>query len=97
MVPRSEKPTIDDLRRLIGYLMATFISIFIYFPFLWVVNLMGLRQDLYTRWLICSAFIVVFNFAFYFWRYPPKLVWNLIIVAGVDILVMIWEFFWIMG
>ncbi len=91
------KPTINDLRRLIGYLIITFLATFLYFPFLWVVNLGGMHSDLYQRWLICSALIVVFNLGFYFWRYPVALLNNLMILVFVNLLVMVFEYLWILS
>ncbi|MHB8125462.1 MAG: hypothetical protein ACYDEJ_07440 [Desulfitobacteriaceae bacterium] len=91
------KPTIDDLRRLIGYLIITFLATFIYFPFLWIVNLGHLHSDLYQRWLICSIVIVVFNLGFYFWHYPQALFKNLIILVLVNLLAMVFEYLWILS
>ena len=91
------KPTVDDLRRLIGYLIITFLATFLYFPFLWVVNLGGFHTDLYQRWIICSIIIVVFNFGFYFWRYPQAYFKNLMILVFVNLLAMVFEYLWILS
>lgn len=89
------KPTLDDLKRLIGYLIITFLAIFLYLPFLWLINLWGFHEILYTRWVICSVVIVIFNLLFYFWRYPPNWLLNLGIAGGVDFMIMLYEYFWL--
>ena len=55
------KPDANDLRRLIGYTMITFMSVFIFIPVLWFVHLFSQDSALYVPWAICSAFLVVFN------------------------------------
>lgn len=97
MVTPKAKPTLDDLRRLIGYLIITFSATFLYFPFLWLANLWGGHGVLYSRWIISSAFILIFNVAFYFWRYPARWLPNLTVAAIVDALVMGFEYFWLIS
>ena len=88
------KPTVDDLRRLIGYLIITFLATFLFFPFLWVINLGSMHSDLYQRWLVCSILIAVFNLGFYFWRYPQALLINLVFM---NLLAMVFEYLWILS
>jgi hypothetical protein len=90
------KPDANDLRRFIGYTMITFISVFIFFPVLWFVNLFLLDSALYTRWAICSAFLVVFNIFYYYWKYPRDWFRNLLALAGINLLILISEYFWLM-
>jgi len=90
------KPNANDLRRLIGYIMITFMSAFIFFPILWFVHLFSHDQVLYTRWVICSALLVIFNVLYYYWEYPQNWFRNLLALVGVNLLILIFEYFWLM-
>ena len=90
------KPSANDLRRSIGYTMITFMSVFIFFPLLWFVHLFSPESGLYTRWAICSVFLVVFNSLFYYWEYPTDWFRNLMALVGFNLLVLIIEYFWLM-
>ncbi|MHB1651162.1 MAG: hypothetical protein ACYCVD_01630 [Desulfitobacteriaceae bacterium] len=89
--------SLNDLRRLIGYLMVSFLAVFLYFPFLWLSNIWGMHADLYVRWAVASVIILAFNTAFYFWRYPEDWQRNLLVLAGVDLFLMACEYLWISG
>ena len=89
------KPDANDLRRLIGYTMITFMSVFIFFPVLWFVHLFSQDPALYTRWAICSAFLVVFNILYYYWKYPQDWFMNLLALVGVNLIILISEYFWL--
>lgn len=93
---KKQRNSIDDLRRLIGYLMVTFLAIFLYFPFLWLASIWGTNSLLYVRWVLASGLILVFNAAFYFWRYPENWLKNLLILAAVNLFLMVLEYVWIM-
>ncbi|TGE31963.1 hypothetical protein [Desulfosporosinus sp. Sb-LF] len=90
------KPDANDLRRLIGYTMITFMSVFIFLPVLWFVHLFTQDSGLYLRWIICSAFLVIFNLLFYYWNYPKGWLANLWCLIGINMLVLIFEYFWLM-
>ena len=92
-----EKPSLDDLRRLIGYLVITFTSIFLYFPVVWLINIWSFRPGIYTKWLVVSGLIVVINLVFYFWRYPVRWLGNLLVLCLIDILLMAYEYLWIIS
>jgi len=89
------KPDANDLRRLIGYTMITFMSVFIFFPVLWFIHLFSQNLALYTRWAICSAFLVVFNSLYYYWNYPQNWFRNLLALVGINLLILISEYFWL--
>lgn len=90
------KPDADDLRRLIGYTMITFMSVFLFIPIVWFIHLFSQDPDLYTYWGICSAFLVVFNILFYYWRYPVNWLKNLLVLVGINLSILIFEYFWLM-
>lgn len=92
-----KRNSIDDLRRLIGYLIVTFLAIFLYFPFLWLANIWGGQSTLYLRWALASGVILIFNGVFYLWRYPESWSKNLLVLAGVNLFLMILEYVWIMN
>ena len=89
------KPDADDLRRVIGYNMITFMSVFIFFPVLWFVHLFSQDSALYIRWAICSAVIVVFNIFFYYWKYPQNWFKNLLALVGINLIILLSEYFWL--
>ena len=89
------KPDANDLRRLIGYTMITFMSVFIFFPVLWFVHLFSQDPALYSRWAICSAFLVVFNILYYYWEYPMNWFSNLLALVAINLLILISEYFWL--
>ncbi|SPF43847.1 putative membrane protein [Candidatus Desulfosporosinus infrequens] len=89
------KPDANDLRRSIGYTMITFLSVFIFFPVLWFVHLFNQDLGLYMRWGICSAFLVVFNILYYYWEYPQDWFKNLLALVGINLLILIAEYFWL--
>jgi len=89
------KPDADDLRRFIGYTMITFLSVFLFIPVLWFVHLFSSAQGLYARWGICSAFLVIFNILFYYWNYPKSWLSNLLVLVGINLLILIFEYFWL--
>jgi predicted neutral ceramidase superfamily lipid hydrolase len=89
------KPDANDLRRLIGYTMITFMSVFIFFPVVWFVHLFSQDATLYTHWIICSAFLVVFNILYYYWEYPKDWFRNLLALVGINLLILILEYFWL--
>jgi len=91
------KPTVDDLRRLIGYLILTFTAIFVFLPFIWIGNLLIPHPEYYTKWLICSALILVVNVVFYFWRYPRKWLANLLVLGFIDLILVAYEYFWLIN
>lgn len=88
------KPDENDLRRLIGYTMITFMGVFLFVPILWFVHLFSQDAGLFTRWIICSAFLVVYNVVFYYWKYPVEWFGNLLVLIGIDMLILIFEYFW---
>jgi len=90
------KPGADDLRRLIGYTMITFLGVFLFIPVLWFVYLFSQDLGLYSRWGICSAFLVVFNILFYYWDYPQNWLTNLLVLIGINLMILIFEYFWLM-
>ncbi|MDR3600550.1 MAG: hypothetical protein P4L49_08750 [Desulfosporosinus sp.] len=90
------KPDANDLRRSIGYTMITFMSVFIFFPILWFVHLFSQDSALYIRWIICSAFLVVFNILYYYWEYPQDWFRNLMALVGINLLILLSEYFWLM-
>ncbi|KGK91505.1 membrane protein [Desulfosporosinus sp. HMP52] len=89
------KPGPDDLRRLIGYSIITFLSVFLFIPVIWFIHLFSNDQGLYMRWGICSAVVILFNIIFYFWKYPENWLGNLMVLIGVDLMVLIFEYFWL--
>ena len=89
------KPDANDLRRSIGYTMITFMSVFVFLPVLWFIHLFSQNAELYTRWFICSSFLVVFNILFYYWRYPKDWLRNLLSLVGINLLILIIEYFWL--
>lgn len=90
------KPDVNDLRRSIGYTMITFMGVFIFFPILWFVHLFTQATGLYTRWIISSAVLIVFNVLFYYWKYPQEWFKNLLALVGIDLLILIIEYFWLL-
>ena len=91
------KPDANDLRRFIGYTMITFMSVFLFLPVIWFIHLFSQNPDLYLRWAICSALLVIFNILFYHWRYPIDWLRNLLALVVIDLLIMIFEYFWLMA
>lgn len=89
------KTDLDDYRRFIGYLVLSFVSVFIYIPVIWFINLWGTDSGLYERWAVSSAFILIFNFGFYQARLPQKWMQNLSIAAGINIILLLTEYFWL--
>ncbi|HBW35310.1 hypothetical protein [Desulfosporosinus sp. BICA1-9] len=90
------KPNPDDLRRMIGYTMITFMGVFLFIPIVWFIHLISQDSGLYVRWGICSAFLVVFNMLFYYWRYPVNWLRNLMVLVGINLFILIFEYFWLM-
>ncbi len=91
------KSNLDDYRKLIGYLIITFVSVFIFFPFLWLANLWGGNEILYSRWALTSLFLVGFNLAFYYWKYPKNWFNNLLVLAGIDLIIVLIEYLWLIS
>ena len=89
------KPDANDLRRSIGYTMITFMSVFLFLPVLWFIHLFSQDAGLYTRWLICSSVLVVFNALFYYWEYPKDWLKNLLVLIGINLLILLFEYFWL--
>jgi hypothetical protein len=90
------KPDANDLRRFIGYIMITFMSVFLFLPVIWFINLFSQNSGLYSRWIISSAFLVIFNSLFYYWKYPIDWLKNLLALVVINLLILIFEYFWIM-
>jgi len=97
MAVSKEKPSLDDLRRLNGYLIITFTSIFLYFPVVWLMSIWSVHPGIYTKWLVISGLICLINVGFYFWRYPVRWLANLLVLALIDALLMVYEYLWIMA
>ncbi|AFQ46054.1 hypothetical protein [Desulfosporosinus meridiei] len=89
------KPGPDDLRRLIGYSIITFLGVFLFIPVIWFIHLFSNDPGLYMRWGVCSAAVILFNIMFYFWKYPENWLANLLVLIGVDLMVLIFEYFWL--
>jgi len=89
------KPDANDLRRSIGYTMITFMGVFLFLPVLWFIHLFSQDAGLYTRWLICSSFLVTFNVLFYYWNYPKDWLKNLLSLVGINLVILIFEYFWL--
>lgn len=89
------KTDLNEYRRFIGYLLLTFTSVFIYLPVLWLINLWGTQSGLYARWAVSSALILIFNFGFYQVRVPQRWFQNLSVAAGIDVIILLAEYFWI--
>jgi hypothetical protein len=83
---------LDEYRRFVGYLLLTFMSVFIYFPLIWFLNLFGSHVGLYRIWVAVSGFIVIFNLLFYQVRIPKKLMQNISIVAVIDLIMLVVEY-----
>jgi len=64
-----------------------------FIPVLWFVHLFTPNQGLYTRWGICSSFLVVFNIIFYYWKYPENWFKNLLVLVGINLLILVFEYF----
>lgn len=90
------KPDANDLRRMIGYYMVTFIGVFLYLPILWFIHLFSQDEGLYGRWISCSIFLVAFNILFYYWRYPKDWLKNLLSLVVINLLILLFEYFWLM-
>lgn len=90
------KPSADDLRRFLGYTIITFLSVFLFIPVLWFVNLFTHDPVIFMRWGICSALILFFNILFYYWRYPENWLGNLSALVGINLLILIFEYFWLL-
>lgn len=90
------KPSADDLRRFLGYSIITFLSVFLFIPVLWFVNLFTHDPVIFIRWGIYSAFIVLFNILFYYWRYPENWLPNLLALVGINLSILIFEYFWLL-
>lgn len=92
----AEKRTdLNEYRRFIGYLILSFISVFIYLPVIWFISLWVTQSGLYIRWGISSVLIVFFNIVFYQLRIPNRWMKNLSIAAGVDIFLLLLEYYWL--
>lgn len=89
------KPSADDLRRQIGYTIITFLSIFLFIPVLWFIHLFSGNQNLFVRWSWCSAVLVMINVLFYYWQYPVNWLRNLLALVGIDLLILLFEYFWL--
>jgi hypothetical protein len=90
------KPDANDLRRFIGYTMITFMSVFLFLPVIWFIHLFSQNPEIYWRWVICSAFLVVFNILFYYWKYPLDWLRNLLALVAINLMILIFEYFWLM-
>lgn len=90
------KPNPNDLRRSIGYTMITFMSIFLFLPIIWFIHLFSQNSGLYLRWGISSAALVVINVIFYYWEYPKDWLKNLLVLIGIDLIILLSEYFWLM-
>lgn len=89
------KPNENEYRRFIGYLILTFLSIFIYLPILWFINLWHDYSVLYGHWIACSAILLVFNIVFYHLKYPRNWLTNLLVLVGVNLTILVLEYLWI--
>lgn len=85
----------NEYRRFIGYLILSFVSVFIYLPVIWFISLLGTQSGLYARWATSSVLILIFNFGFYQARLPQKWMQNLCIAAGIDVILLLTEYLWI--
>ncbi|TGE39668.1 hypothetical protein E4K67_01305 [Desulfosporosinus fructosivorans] len=90
------KPDANDLRRFIGYIMITFMSVFLFLPVIWFIQVFSQNPGIYSRWVICSAFLIIFNILFYYWRYPLDWLKNLLALVGINLVVLIFEYFWLL-
>ncbi|KUO72879.1 MAG: hypothetical protein APF81_26760 [Desulfosporosinus sp. BRH_c37] len=89
------KPGADDLRRFIGYTMITFMSVFLFLPVIWFIHLFSQNSGIYLRWVIFSAFLVIFNCIFYYWKYPIDWLKNLLALVVINLIILIFEYFWL--
>ncbi|AFM43196.1 hypothetical protein Desaci_4349 [Desulfosporosinus acidiphilus SJ4] len=90
------KPNQNDLRRSIGYNMITFMSVFIFLPIIWFIHLFSNDPGLYWRWGISSAVLVLINVVFYYWEYPKDWLKNLFALIGIDLIILLLEYFWLL-
>lgn len=90
-----KKTDLNEYRRFIGYLILSFVSVFIYLPIIWFISLWVAQSGLYVRWGISSALILFFNLVFYHLRLPDRWMTNLSIAAGVDIILLLAEYYWL--
>lgn len=90
-----KKTDLDEYRRFIGYLILSFISVFIYLPLIWFISLWKTQSGLYIRWGISSILMLFFNIVFYQLRLPNRWTRNLSIAAGVDIILLLMEYYWL--
>jgi hypothetical protein len=90
------RPNPDDFRRLIGYTMITFMSIFLYLPIVWFIHLFSQDSGLYWHWGICSGALFLINVIFYYWEYPKNWLKNLLVLIGIDLIILLAEYFWFM-
>ncbi|WP_088188333.1 hypothetical protein [Desulfosporosinus sp. FKA] len=90
------KPTPDDLRRQIGYNMITFLGVFLFLPIIWFIHLFTKDSSLYWRWGISSALLVVINIVLYYWNYPENWLKNLLFLIGIDLIILLSEYFWLL-
>ena len=90
------KPDANDLRRFIGYIMISFMGVFLFLPVVWFIHLFSQDSGLYWHWIIYSTFLVIFNILFYYWRYPIDWLKNLLALVLINLLILIFEYFWLM-
>jgi len=90
------KPDANDLRRFIGYIMISFMGVFLFLPVTWFIHIFSQDPGLYWHWIICSAFLVIFNILFYYWSYPIDWLKNLLALVLINLLILIFEYFWLM-
>ncbi|WP_407306787.1 hypothetical protein [Desulfosporosinus sp. SB140] len=90
------KPNPNDLRRLIGYTMITFMGIFLFLPIIWFIHLFSHDSGLYLIWGISSVILLVVNMIFYYWKYPQDWLKNLLLLIGIDLIILLSEYFWLM-
>ncbi|HVJ49899.1 hypothetical protein [Desulfitobacterium sp.] len=90
-----KKTGLNEYRRFIGYLILSFISVFIYIPVIWFISLWGAQNGFYARWAVSSSLILIFNFGFYQARLPQKWMQNLCIAAGINVILLLTEYLWL--
>ncbi|HZK83327.1 MAG TPA: hypothetical protein VFC58_01340 [Desulfosporosinus sp.] len=86
----------NDLRRYIGYIMITFMSVFMFLPVIWFIDIFSQNPAIYSLWIICSIFLVTFNSLFYYWKYPIDWLMNLLALVLIDLIILLFEYFWLM-
>lgn len=90
-----QKTDPNEYRRFIGYLILSFVSVFIYIPVIWFISLWDSQSGLYARWVASSALILIFNVGFYQARLPQKWMQNLCIAAGINLILLLTEYLWL--